>query len=338
MNRSNFVICVRNTEKKANGDPRFGNEPGATRYLEVPDGQTPHPEIHKKSRTEWLTNLMQCASLGTHDENSKSAVAGFTYGDILVFVHGYNNSMDDVMQRHNLLQDRLAEQGYQGAIVSFDWPSASAALNYLEDRADAKTTAHKLVKDGIEILAKNQLQQDKNKCDIDVHILGHSTGAYVVREAFYEASQRRSLARINWQVSQVVFIGGDIARQSLSHSDSKSQALFRHATRITNYQNPFDSALKVSNVKRLGIAPRIGRVGIPDDAPDNIVNVHVGKHWRQLNEANSRCGGNWSHSWYFDDARFSEDLYHTLCGDIDRNAIPSRSFQAGELELVAKPN
>jgi hypothetical protein len=38
----------------------------------------------------------------------------------------------------------------------------------------------------------------------------------------------------------------------------KSQVLFRHATRITNYQNPFDSALKMSNVKRLGSAPIVG--------------------------------------------------------------------------------
>ena len=128
-------------------------------------------------------------------------------------------------------------------------------------------------------LAFAQRNQDDEQCDIDVHLLGHSTGAYVIREAFYEASQSRPISRINWNVSQVAFIGGDIARSSMSANNGKSKALFEHAVRITNYQNPFDSALKMSNVKRLGLSPRIGRVGLSNDAPDVAVNVNVGQHW-----------------------------------------------------------
>jgi esterase/lipase superfamily enzyme len=241
--------------------------------------------------------------------------------------------MADIMERHNLLQKRLIEQGFNGAIVSFDWPSATKTLNYLEDRSDAKATALKLVKDGIAVLARNQLIQDKNKCDIDVHLLGHSTGAYVIREAFYEAKHNRSLSRVNWNVSQVAFIGGDIARKSLSITDTKSLSLFEHTIRITNYQNPYDSALKVSNVKRLGTAPRIGRVGVPDDAHDCVVNVQVGEYWSSLNQDDSSAGGNWSHSWHFDDPVFAKDLYLTLQGDIDRHSIPTRKIADGELIL-----
>lgn len=237
------------------------------------------------------------------------------------------------MKRHDLLQKRLGEQGYKGAIVSFDWPSATQTLNYLEDRSDAKATANKLVKDGIALLAKAQLDQDANKCDIDVHLLGHSTGAYVIREAFYETGHSRSISRINWQVSQIAFIGGDIAKNSLSREDSKSQALFKHTTRITNYQNPYDSALKMSNVKRLGTAPRIGRVGIPSDAPENIVNVNVGAYWSDLNEEDSEASGSWSHSWHFDDPVFAKDLHLTLEGDVDRSSIPTRREIEGQLVL-----
>ncbi|WP_206045420.1 alpha/beta hydrolase [Oceanicoccus sagamiensis] len=289
MTESNFVISVRSVHKKS-GDAGFGNEPGATRYLEVPDGTLPHPDNHKLTQTDWLKRLLKRAEVGKYSAQDKDPVAGYRYGDILVFVHGYNNSMDDIMKRHNLLQKRLKEQGYQGAIVSFDWPSASKTLNYLEDRSDAKATALKLVKDGIAILARNQMVQDKNKCDIDVHLLGHSTGAYVIREAFYEARHNKSLSRINWNVSQIAFIGGDIAKKSLSINDDKSQSLFEHAIRITNYQNPYDSALKVSNVKRLGTAPRVGRVGIPDNAHERVVNVKVGDHWRTLNPDDSSAG------------------------------------------------
>lgn len=333
MTTSNFVISVRNVRKKG-GRVSFGNEPGTTRYLEVPDGAEPHPENHKLTQTDWVKSLLTRAEAGRYkEEDPKDPVAGYSYGDILIFVHGYNNAIADIMKRHNLLQKRLKEQGFKGAIVSFDWPSASKTLNYLEDRSDAKATALKLVKDGISILARNQLIQDKNRCDIDVHLLGHSTGAYVIREAFYEAGHNRSLSRVNWNVSQIAFIGGDIATKSLSGNDDKSQSLFEHTIRITNYQNPYDSALKISNVKRLGTAPRVGRVGIPDDAHDCVVNVQVGDHWSNLDQDDSAAGGNWSHSWHFDDPLFAKDLYLTLQGDIDRHSIPTRTMIKGELVL-----
>ncbi len=333
MGITNYFISVRNVKKPKSKNPSFGNEPGITRYLEVPDGKTPHPEKHRLSQTDWLKSVLDRAEVGKYKKDPQNPVSEYSYGDIIIFVHGYNNSMEDVMIRHDLLQKRLGEQGYKGAIVSFDWPSATSTLNYLEDRSDAKITASKLVKDGISLLARNQIAQDRNKCDIDVHLLGHSTGAYVIREGFYEASQNRSISRVNWQVSQIAFIGGDIARKSLSINDQKSKALFRHAARITNYQNPFDSALKVSNVKRLGTAPRVGRVGLPSDAPENVVNVNVGNHWSGLDKDESNASGNWSHSWHFDDEVFAKDLFLTIEGDIDRSSIPTRSIDNGELIL-----
>lgn len=325
----NYFISVRNVKSKGN-QSKFGNEPGETRYLEVPDGETPHPEKHILSKKDWLEGVLKHAEVGKYTEEGHPLL-GHSFGDVLIFVHGYNNSMADVMQRHDLLQKRLREQNFKGVIVSFDWPSANRTLNYMEDRSDAKRTASKLVKDGIAILATAQASQDRNKCDIDVHLLGHSTGAYVIREGFYEASHNRSISRVNWQVSQIALIGGDIARKSLSKSDSKSQAFFRHATRITNYQNPYDSALKMSGVKRLGTAPRVGRVGLPSDAPENIVNVNVGAYWSTLDKDNSEASGSWSHSWHFDDPVFAKDLVCTIQGDIDRYSIPTRSIENGEL-------
>ncbi len=334
MAKSNFLISVRNAEGSNVEPPYFGNEPGPTLYLEVPDGVDPHPEEHRLDRDVWLKKVLKRAEAGKHSE--RHPLKGYSYGDILIFVHGYNNAISDITARHDLLQKNLSKKGFNGAIISYDWPSAEATLNYLEDRSDAKATASRLVKDGIAILAKNQLEQEENKCDIDVHLLGHSTGAYVIREGFYEARQHRTISRGNWHVSQIMLIGGDIARKSLSRDDSKSQALFTHAARITNYQNPFDSALKISNVKRLGMAPRVGRVGLPDDAPGNIVNINVGDHWEGLNEKDSEAKGNWSHSWHFGDPHFSEDLLHTIQGDIDRHKIPTRTVVNGELTLRPK--
>ena len=39
------------------------------------------------------------------------------------------------------------------------------------------------------------------RLQINVHLLGHSTGAYVIREAFLDAEQHASIASVNWTVS-----------------------------------------------------------------------------------------------------------------------------------------
>ncbi|RYU70357.1 alpha/beta hydrolase [Aliivibrio finisterrensis] len=330
-----FILSTRHIETTPSLK-RHTNEPGDAHYLILPDdAQTPDIDSHQYSQAEWITKLTQNATNGHHP--SEHPLADFKTGNILFFAHGYNNSQEEVIQRHKLLDMHLKQHGFTGTIVSFDWPCATYTLNYLEDRMDAYQSALKLVTAGITPLAINQLKEHQNQCDIDVHLLGHSTGAYVIREAFYQASKNRSLQRIHWNVSQVCFIGGDIARQSLSHDDNKSKPLFAQASRITNYQSPFDNALKISNIKRAGLAPRCGRVGLPDDAPSNVVNVNCGNHWQALIQPNEdKHIGNWTHSWHFHCTHFAEDLAHTLQGDIDRLAIPTRERVDGELRLTVK--
>ena len=332
---TNLVICTRNVVTN-DGRREFGAEPGATRFLNVPDGQDPDPVKHRVARGWFRDNVLNRASTGTIQRTtSRNKRESFTTGDVLVFVHGYNNRIQDVMQRHNLLQNGLKSAGFTGAIVSFDWPSDDSTLNYLEDRRDAKATALRLVDDGIKLIAALQKERRRRRCEIDVHLLGHSTGAYVIREAFADAEQHASITSINWTVSQIAFIGADISAASMSHGSSKSQALFRHAVRITNYSNRFDRPLKISNVKRLGTAPRVGRIGLPDDAHTKCVDVDCSGHWQGLRNNDEDFVGDFTHSWHFGDQLFARDLAYTIAGDIDRHRIPTRRMENGGLELYS---
>jgi esterase/lipase superfamily enzyme len=216
------------------------------------------------------------------------------------------------------------EAGYAGVVASFDWPSADSALNYLEDRSDAKQTAIRLVTDCI---APFSVVQSPG-CRVNVHVLAHSTGAYVVREAFDDADDRPRIAAANWTASQVVFIGADVSAKSMAAGNAKSSSLYRHCVRLTNYSNPFDAVLKLSNVKRIGVAPRVGRVGLPEGVPDKAVNVDCGRYYA-AHEAEMQVLGAKSHSWHIGDPVFTRDLVFTLEGDIDRRAIPTREVGAG---------
>jgi hypothetical protein len=135
-------------------------------------------------------------------------------------------------------------------------------------------------------------------------------------------------------VSQIAFVAADVAAKSMRETDSKASSIYRHCVRLTNYWNPFDAILKLSNIKRVGVAPRAGRVGLPEDAPQKAVNVNCGPHFDKLPpKEDPNVPGAWSHSWYFGDKGFARDLAHTIQGDIDRNFIPTRATGATGLEL-----
>lgn len=110
----------------------------------------------------------------------------------------------------------------------------------------------------------------------------------------------------------------------------------KHAVRLTNYSNPNGGVLALSNVKRAGFANRVGRVGLPIDAPDTAVNVNCGKYYNTFPDRDNK-GIAYSHSWYFDSAvngLFMQDLYATIKGDIDRDYMPTCEMVNSELFLV----
>ena len=320
-----FVMCARAVKKN-----KFISEPGKSLYLLVPESaDQPIPE-YKISASDWVKKLRKASVWGDDTRGDRNK-----RGDILVFIHGYNNDQEIVLKRHRQLKKDLQEIGYKGEVMSFDWPSADSALNYLEDRHDAKITALQLVTDGIQLLAKAQ----GPGCAINIHLLGHSTGAYVIREAFDDADDFH-LSQASWLVSQIAFIGGDISSNSLSEGNSTSEAIYRHCVRFTNYSNGADSVLKLSNAKRVGVSPRVGRVGLPGNIPEKAVNIDCTDYFNNLesdqamrDQDQKEIIGSFDHSWHIGNQVFAQDLFEMLKGDLDRSLFPTRHMTAGTIKL-----
>ncbi|HWP24376.1 MAG TPA: hypothetical protein VNM15_09405, partial [Candidatus Binatia bacterium] len=72
--------------------------------------------------------------------------------------------------------------------------------------------------------------------------------------------------------SQGVYLSASVIYGHLRHKgwvesyDRRAAPMFRRIMRLTNYQNPYDYVLAASNAKRLGVAPRAGRVGLAANA------------------------------------------------------------------------
>lgn len=322
----NYILCARATK-----GGHFIPEPGPTRYLKVPQGLLPKPE-HAISRTQWVKELSVAATWGKDSRRDNHE-----RGDLLVFVHGYNNDLRIILDRHEQLERDLKAVGFRGALMTFCWPSDDKVINYLEDRHDAKRSAMQLVSDGIKILSAHQTPT----CTINVHLLGHSTGAYVIREAFDDADDA-ALPNNAWSVSQIVLIAGDVSSGSLSEGNSSTDSLYRHCYRLTNYYNKYDSVLKLSNAKRIGVAPRVGRVGLPANVSGKAVDIDCSAYFQQLSTVQSVRDedqlaqfGSFDHSWHIGNKVFVADLFETLKGDLDRAVIPTRKDTAeGRFVLV----
>lgn len=314
---SNYIICARSIKKNA-----FGAEPGKPVFLECAEGSdiTPQAKIPKKA---WLEKVRDLAD-GQADNRISSV------GDVLVFVHGYNNSLEEIRQRHEYLQQDLKAEGWRGVVVSFDWPSDTKLLNYYEDRSDAAATARYLVDNGIRLIMDGQ----KIGCQTNIHLLGHSTGAYVILESFDQSLRHGDMFKSNWRIGQVAFIGGDVSSDSIAASSQRAKPMFDRIMRLTNYQNGHDDVLGVSNAKRFGTAPRAGRVGLGETPHPKAINVDCSDYFASLDpKQETRRVGWWNHSWHIGNRVFARDLAMTMEGRIDRHYIPTRETRDGALYL-----
>lgn len=306
-------------------DGRFVAEPGPIRYLKSPSSQVPAPH-HEIPAARWIEEVRDLAD-GDADQTVSRG------GDVLVFVHGYNNDEKTVRDRQLQLAADLAAEGWRGVVASFDWPSDDSTLNYLEDRKDAAQVASELVEKCIRPLSVGQ----GAGCETNVHLLGHSTGAYVIMEAFAQSEKNGKLFKKDWRIAQVAFIGGDVSSASTAADSEWASPMYRRIMRLTNYQNPFDHVLAASNAKRLGVAPRIGRVGLPSDPHPKSCNVDCGDYFSGLDPKKSRFFGTFAHSWHIGNRVFARDLAMALEGRIDRHAIPTRLLRGRDLVLRDAP-
>lgn len=321
---TDYVICAR---KVKNGE--FTATPGPISYLRVPDGsQSYDASMATSDRSKWVAEVQ---GLADGDENPNSISPS---GDVLVLVHGYNNDIQSVLTRMRQLRANLKAEGWHGEVIAFDWPSDNQVLNYLEDRSDAAQVASELVSSGLLLLMKTQ----KAGCKTNIHLLGHSTGAYVIMEAFSQSDKNGVLFKEDWRIGQVAFIAGDVSQASLGLESDWNAPMFRRIMRLTNYSNPYDSVLAVSNAKRLGVAPRAGRVGLPADVNAKAINVNCGAYFETVDPAQQPgTVGSWTHSWALNNRVFARDLAMTMEGAIDRSAVPTRVNINGQLVLQNKP-
>ncbi len=322
---NSFILCVRNIEKEGDKST-FGSKIGPPSYLQVPEGDSEPVATHKVSSVKkWMETIIAQANPSKDKPEEKL--------DIIFFVHGYNTPSPEALKRQRLVEKELSARGCRCMVIGFDWPTAGNAAMYLYDRFQAQDAASVLVKGGIIPFAAYSVQG----CPINVHVMAHSMGGFVVREAFRSVDKGRMAELPNdWRIGQMVLFAADISSECFEPDSPDMVPVFKHCGRLTNYFSGHDEALAVSNVKNIDINSRVGRVGMPVDTPahEKALDVDCGPRYTAVPDRKfTVIDGMISHSWYLEDPVWYDDLAFTLKGQIDRDSIPTRS-KVGKNDFV----
>jgi pimeloyl-ACP methyl ester carboxylesterase len=239
-------------------------------------------------------------------------------GDIIFFVHGFDVDFKSACAAHFKISASLTAAGFQGQLISFDWPSMGLTFAYLSDRSHARLAANSLVTSGISLLRDAQM----DGCQVNLHVMAHSMGCFVVQQAFVWSYQD---VPPDWRVGQLIFVAADVDYTVFSAGNPSAKAFGAHAGRLTAYCNRYDKALAVSSAKRLELAPRMRRVGLPNDAPDTMVEVDCSNLFDAAYPSlTQHLDPVTTHVFYFDQTVFWQDVVLTLAGGMDRSVIPTR--------------
>jgi esterase/lipase superfamily enzyme len=315
---SEFMI----TTRQARNDKAVG----PARYLTFDDANGPEQDLGTNP-SRWLAELM-----GTFPTDvANTAGNPVRVGDILFLVHGFNVDHASARAFHMKCVQGLEKARWVGQLISYDWPSDGMVFAYLPDRVNARAAASALVSSGVRLLEVAQ----KTDCTVNVHVLSHSMGGFVVQQAFTWAYQD---VPADWKVGQVLFASADVDHTVFSAGQYSATMFDQHAGRLTAYCNSYDKVLAVSNAKRLDLEPRMGRVGLPDDAPQMMCEVDCSDFFAvTYPDIPSQLSPVTSHCFYFDQPEFWQDVTLTLAGGIDRSVFPTRTTTTIPDRFILKP-
>jgi esterase/lipase superfamily enzyme len=160
--------------------------------------------------------------------------------EVFVFVHGFNNSFEDVVLRTAQIAYDI---GFQGAPIVYDWPSHASVLDYTDDKT-AMLGSWRNLETFLTTLA------DKTGANT-INVIAHSMGNYATLLALDDAVARQRKLHIN----QLILAAPDVDKVPMQQMMPEIVKA-RVANRITMYTSHSDLALIASKWKN-GV-PAIG--------------------------------------------------------------------------------
>ena len=271
------AVTTRNAVKGARSRPWFGtqraNQPSNVRiHLASPaDGA-----FSAVGLGDWNIKAVETVPLG------ESFSARQSRRDVLVYIHGFNQSFETAALDAARLSDGLE---FRGETMLFSWPSKNSLMNYIYDRESAMWSRDALEGMIDELIADPSVGT--------VHIVAHSMGTMVAVEALRQLYDRRGATMAN-RLGAIVLASPDIDMDSFTSSIARIGSLSRKITVLT-----------VANDRALGamrdMAGGVTRVGIAEKSRLETLGVRV-------IDASDYAGGGLNHDLFMTNAQVRQAI------------------------------
>ena len=161
--------------------------------------------------------------------------------DVLVFVHGFNTSLDEARFR---LAQIVADARFGGVPVLYTWPSQSSVFSYVAAKERATSS-----RDGLEQLLRDLAATPGVG---RVHVLAHSMGAWLTMEALRE-NAIGGHPDLDGKLGEVMLAAPDIDLSVFANQMARLQGRARVSVLVARD----DRALNLSS-RIAGDRPRVG--------------------------------------------------------------------------------
>jgi esterase/lipase superfamily enzyme len=223
--------------------------------------------------------------------------------ELLVFIHGYNNSFEDASRR---VAQLVYDLDFDGTPAMFSWPSAESTTSYTVDEATVGVSGRRLA-DFLEVVAAEAGATR-------VHLIAHSMGNRALLDALPLYLAKRTPEKPGSRIGQLVFTAPDVDRDLFVDA---VPGIVGAAERLTLYASNSDKALRTSEL--LHGAPRAGLAG------DRLITLR-GLDSIDMSSIEADLMG---HSYFADNTGAMYDLFRMLwrgdppprrCGMVGRSA------------------
>jgi esterase/lipase superfamily enzyme len=261
------------------------------------------------------------AVLETHFADRAAFASDLSQDDVLLYIHGYDNTFEDALLRAAQLQLDL---DFPGKTVAFSWPSLGKEVAYADDDPEQGRLAYRddlqAADASVEALVETLQTLAPAGRGRRIHVVAHSMGNRILLGALRQLAASGQAPLID----QLVMAAPDVAVKELAEAEP---ALAQLAGRTTIYCSQKDIALMVSSrIHALLDALLAERAG-------GLVRCYPRCDSISADLVNSYFAMNGGHCYFAEAPQMVQDLHLLVCFQLppdQRPTIQPRSCMAAD--------